>query len=220
MSFLRPSKKPTNFTISNIFKDKETQTIREYHLKRFIDIATALSLIILMLPILLFSTLLIKLVSSGPVLFPQTRVGLNGRTFVLYKLRTMKTDAEPDGPQWAEDKDIRIIPFGKFLRSTHIDELPQCWNILKGEMSMVGPRPERPEFTTKLAKVIPNYELRHAVKPGLTGWAQVNYPYGASIAESITKQQYDLYYIKNYSLLLDLNILLRTILVTVGRKGR
>jgi lipopolysaccharide/colanic/teichoic acid biosynthesis glycosyltransferase len=163
---------------------------------------------------------LTKIVSRGPVLFCQTRVGMHGKTFTIYKFRTMRIDAEKSGAQWAQDNDERITPLGNFFRSSRIDELPQCWNIIKGDMSIVGPRPERPEFTSSLAKEIPYYDLRHVVKPGLTGWAQVSYPYGASTEDSLRKLQYDLYYIKNYSLLLDLNILLRTVLVTIRRTGR
>lgn len=188
--------------------------------KRIIDILSAIALIFLAFPIYVLTAILIKLVSRGPVLFRQTRVGLQGRVFTLYKFRTMKLGSEAEGAQWAQTDDSRIITFGHFLRKTRIDEIPQCWNILKGEMSLIGPRPERPEFTEKLAKEIPYYELRHIVKPGLSGWAQVSYPYGASVEDALRKLQYDLYYIKNYSLILDLNILLRTVLVTLGRKGR
>ena len=132
----------------------------------------------------------------------------------------MQTNAETGGAQWASTNDSRVIAGGHFLRKTRIDEIPQCWNILKGEMSFIGPRPERPEFTQMLNKEIPYYDLRHVVKPGLTGWAQVKYPYGASTEDSLRKLQYDLYYIKNYSLLLDLNIVLRTIKVILLRGGR
>ena len=132
----------------------------------------------------------------------------------------MSKDAEAQGAQWAAENDPRITRFGNFLRATRIDELPQCWNVLKGDMSFVGPRPERPEFTSGLAEQIPYYDLRHIIKPGLTGWAQVNYTYGSSTKDALRKLQFDLYYIKNYSLLLDLNILLRTIRVTLMRAGR
>jgi exopolysaccharide biosynthesis polyprenyl glycosylphosphotransferase len=189
-------------------------------LKRTADIVAALVLLTLTFPILIVTALLTKIVSRGPVLFCQTRVGMHGKTFTIYKFRTMRIDAEKSGAQWAQDNDERITPLGNFFRSSRIDELPQCWNIIKGDMSIVGPRPERPEFTSSLAKEIPYYDLRHVVKPGLTGWAQVSYPYGASTEDSLRKLQYDLYYIKNYSLLLDLNILLRTVLVTIRRTGR
>ena len=145
---------------------------------------------------------------------------MNGKEFTVHKFRTMTQNAEKFGAQWASENDSRIIPFGNFLRKSRIDEIPQCWNILKGEMSFIGPRPERPEFTKTLNKEVPYYDLRHVIKPGLTGWAQVKYPYGASTEDSLRKLQFDLYYIKNYSLLLDLNIALRTIKITFMRKGR
>lgn len=188
--------------------------------KRAVDVACGLILFFLTLPLMALTALFIALSTRGPILFSQTRVGFKGELFTLYKFRTMRQDAEKDGAQWAQSEDHRIIPLGGFLRKTRIDELPQFWNILKGQMSIVGPRPERPEFTSMLAQEIPYYDLRHIVKPGLTGWAQVCYPYGASTEDALRKLQYDLYYIKNYSLLLDLNILLRTVLVTLGRGGR
>jgi exopolysaccharide biosynthesis polyprenyl glycosylphosphotransferase len=189
-------------------------------LKRAVDIVGAIALLVGTLPITISTALLTKLVSRGPIFFSQTRVGMQGEPFTIYKFRTMQLGAETSGAQWARDNDSRVIPLGNFFRSSRIDELPQCWNIIKGDMSIVGPRPERPEFTSSLAKEIPYYDLRHVVKPGLTGWAQVSYPYGASTEDSLRKLQYDLYYIKNYSLLLDLNILLRTVLVTIRRTGR
>ncbi len=189
-------------------------------IKRAADVIGAIGLIVISFPIMIISAILTKLVSRGPIFFSQTRVGTNGSHFTIYKFRTMHIDAEESGAQWASNNDDRIIPFGKFFRKTRIDELPQCWNILRGDMSIVGPRPERPEFTSSLAKEIPYYDLRHVVKPGLTGWAQVSYPYGASTEDALRKLQYDLYYIKNYSLLLDLNILLRTILITLRLGGR
>ncbi len=188
--------------------------------KRATDIIGAMSLIVLTLPITILAAIITKLVSRGPIFFSQTRVGMQGQTFTIYKFRTMRANAEKEGAQWASQNDDRIIPFGKFFRTSRIDELPQCWNILRGDMSIIGPRPERPEFTSLLAEDIPYYDLRHVVKPGLTGWAQVSYPYGASTEDALRKLQYDLYYIKNYSLILDLNILLRTVLVTLRRGGR
>jgi len=189
-------------------------------IKRVFDIVIALGLILITTPIMMFASIAISLSSRGSVLFSQERVGKQGKIFTLYKFRTMRVDAEESGAQWASNKDPRILPVGNFLRATRIDELPQCWNILKGDMSIVGPRPERPEFTSNLAKQIPYYDLRHIIKPGLTGWAQVSYPYGASTEDALKKLQFDLYYIKNYSLLLDLNILLRTVRVTLMRGGR
>ncbi len=188
--------------------------------KRGVDIVSALVLAILASPLALLTAISILVTSSGPVLFSQTRVGLRGKEFNLYKFRTMVTDAESKGVQWASDNDPRITAVGRFLRKTRIDELPQCWNIQRGEMSIIGPRPERPEFTQMLKQEIPYYDLRHIIKPGLTGWAQVMYPYGASKEDALHKLQYDLFYIKNQSQLLDLNILLRTVLVTFQRGGR
>jgi len=188
--------------------------------KRASDLFFSILLGVISLPILLVAAILIKLTSKGPIIFSQTRVGFQGQPFKLYKLRTMRLNAEPEGAKWAQSNDERIFPFGHFLRKTRIDELPQCWNIFKGEMSLIGPRPERPEFTSQLAKEIPYYDLRHIVKPGLTGWAQVCYRYGSSTEDALRKLQFDLYYIKNYSLLLDLNILLRTIQVTMRLMGR
>ena len=188
--------------------------------KRICDIIASIILFIITIPITVAAGLLIKLKSKGPIFFSQTRVGMNGEYFNVYKLRTMHVNAEKSGAQWASKNDSRIISGGNFLRKTRIDEIPQCWNILKGEMSFIGPRPERPEFTKTLNKEVPYYDLRHVIKPGLTGWAQVKYPYGASTEDSLRKLQFDLYYIKNYSLLLDLNIALRTIKITFMRKGR
>lgn len=189
-------------------------------LKRSVDITLSLILFILSLPVLALCSIGIKLSSKGPAIFSQERVGHEGKVFKIYKLRTMFVNAEENGAQWASSNDTRIFPFGNFLRKSRIDELPQCWNILRGDMSIIGPRPERPEFTLSLANEIPYYDLRHVVKPGLTGWAQVSYPYGASTEDALRKLQYDLYYIKNHSLLLDLNILLRTILITLRLGGR
>lgn len=188
--------------------------------KRAYDLFFAILLGLISLPVVVVAAILIKMSSKGPILFSQTRVGIQGRPFKLYKLRTMRINAEPEGAKWAQSNDERVFPIGRFLRKTRIDELPQCWNIFKGEMSLIGPRPERPEFTSQLSQEIPYYDLRHIVKPGLTGWAQVCYRYGSSTEDALRKLQFDLYYVKNYSLLLDLNILLRTILVTTGRRGR
>ena len=189
-------------------------------IKRTIDVFAALIIVIVTFPIMIITSLLILICSRGTILFKQQRVGLNGKIFTMVKFRTMKMEAENNGPKWASNNDQRVYPLGKILRKTRIDELPQCWNILKGEMSLIGPRPERPEFTLKLRESIPYYELRHIVKPGITGWAQVSYPYGASEEDALKKLQYDLFYIKNFTLTLDLNIALRTLLVIIGRKGR
>lgn len=191
-----------------------------HRIKRASDIIASLGLFLVTIPITCITVALIKRTSPGPVFFSQTRVGMNGKPFTVYKFRTMHINAETTGAQWASENDPRIITGGNFLRKTRIDEIPQCWNILKGEMSFIGPRPERPEFTSMLNKEVPYYDLRHIIKPGLTGWAQVKYPYGASTEDSLRKLQFDLYYIKNYSLLLDLNIVIRTIKITLLRGGR
>ena len=156
--------------------------------------------------------LLIKFESAGPVFYRQERVGLNGRVFTLFKFRSMSVDAEKEGkPLWASQRDPRITRVGAFMRATRIDELPQLLNVLRGEMSFVGPRPERPHFVEQLEQIIPFYRERSWVKPGITGWAQVNYPYGASVEDAREKLAYDLYYVKNRSLFLDLLILISTV---------
>ena len=188
--------------------------------KRAFDILAALTLLIITLPITLITACLIKFTSPGPIFFSQTRVGIKNSPFILYKFRTMHNNAETKGAQWAQNNDHRITTIGRFLRKTRIDEIPQCWNIFKGEMSIIGPRPERPEFTSALAKEIPYYDLRHIIRHGITGWAQVKYPYGASTEDALKKLQYELYYIKNQSLLLDLNIVLRTLITVFQRAGR
>lgn len=187
--------------------------------KRSFDILTSLVLLVSTLPLFIVCAAGVKLTSRGPVLFRQERVGLHGRTFTLYKLRTMSVDAERYGPKWTSGNDSRVTPLGKFLRTTRIDELPQLLNVLKGEMSMVGPRPERPHFVAQLRASSRFYDLRHHVKPGLTGWAQVSQGYAASIEESVRKLSYDLYYIKNCSIGLELFILLRTIGVVLWREN-
>ena len=179
-------------------------------IKRAVDIAVSLIGLVPGIPLILLSGLLIKLTSPGPAIYRQTRVGLGGKPYVLFKLRTMRTDAEAHGAVWASQQDSRVTGVGYFLRKWRLDEIPQLFNILKGEMSLVGPRPERPEFTEKLAAFIPFYNERHLVQPGLTGWAQVRYPYAASFEAAARKLQFDLYYIKNMSFLLDASILLRT----------
>ena len=179
-------------------------------IKRVVDISVSLIGLIPGIPLILFSGLLIKLTSPGPVIFRQKRVGLGGKPYVLFKLRTMQADAESNGAVWASKQDSRVTGVGYYLRKWRIDELPQLFNILKGEMSLVGPRPERPEFTEKLSSFIPFYNERNLVQPGLTGWAQIRYPYAASFDAAARKVQFDLYYIKNMSFLLDASILLRT----------
>jgi exopolysaccharide biosynthesis polyprenyl glycosylphosphotransferase len=188
--------------------------------KRMLDLLFALSLGILILPLFPLIALAIKLDSPGSVLYSQTRVGLGGKTFRIYKFRTMRQDAEKDGAKWAQARDPRITRIGNLMRLTRFDELPQLWNVLRGEMAVVGPRPERPEFTETLAAEIPGYDLRHTVKPGLTGWAQVCYRYTSSIRDTQAKVEYDLYYVKHLSFAFDLKILYRTVGVVLGRKGR
>ncbi len=189
-------------------------------IKRLTDLLIACSLIALTLPLMLIVALAIRCDSPGPVFYRQERVGLNGRRFVLLKFRSMRQDAEADGrPVWAAALDDRITRVGGFMRLTRIDELPQLFNVLRGDMSLVGPRPERPHFVDHLGKIIPSYDERHTVLPGITGWAQVNYPYGASVEDARQKLAYDLYYIANHSLLLDLRILGATVGVVIFQKG-
>jgi lipopolysaccharide/colanic/teichoic acid biosynthesis glycosyltransferase len=168
---------------------------------------------VILSPIVIITAVLIKLTSKGPILFIHKRVSQNDALFTIYKFRSMYLDAEKDGAVWTEDykKDPRITPIGRFIRATHLDEIPQLVNILKGDISFVGPRPERPEFTGKLEKDIPYYALRHSVKAGLTGWAQVNYKYGSSVEDAREKLKYDFYYIKNRTIFFDILIIMKTI---------
>jgi exopolysaccharide biosynthesis polyprenyl glycosylphosphotransferase len=189
-------------------------------IKRLLDLVFSIVLLLLTLPITLIVAILIKLDSPGPVFYAQPRYGLNSSIFEILKFRSMIADAERDGARWAEANDPRITRVGQVIRKMRIDEIPQLWNVMKGEMSFIGPRPERPEFIAKLEKEIPYYELRHLIKPGITGWAQVMYPYGSSVEDARQKLQYDLYYIKNYTLLLDFVILLRTLRIIIWQKGR
>ncbi|HKY29522.1 MAG TPA: TIGR03013 family XrtA/PEP-CTERM system glycosyltransferase [Pyrinomonadaceae bacterium] len=174
---------------------------------------------ILSLPIVIVTAVLIKLDSRGPIFYRQERVGKNGQTFMLLKFRSMRVDAETDGPVWASKGDNRATRLGRIIRKVRIDEIPQFWNILKGDMNFVGPRPERPHFVAQLAQEIPYYEQRHLIAPGLTGWAQIKYPYGASLDDARQKLQYDLYYIKNQSLFLDAIILFETIKIILFGRG-
>ena len=190
-------------------------------LKRAFDILSSALLLILLSPLMLLTAIAIKLDSRGPVLYRQERVGLRGRSFVCIKFRSMRVDAERDGvARWASKNDPRITRIGTFLRKSRIDELPQLWSVFTGEMSLVGPRPERPTFVEELKEQIPFYEIRHTVKPGITGWAQVRYHYGASMDDAKRKHQFDLYYVKNNSLLLDLLVLVETVSVIVFREGQ
>jgi sugar transferase (PEP-CTERM system associated) len=189
-------------------------------LKQAIDVIAAAVMLIVFLPITTIVAIAIKLNSPGPIFYSQVRTGLNRKKFRVYKFRSMYQDAEAKGIQWASERDPRITRVGLFIRLTRIDELPQLWNVLKGDMSLVGPRPERPEFDLQLRKEIPYYDVRYLVKPGITGWAQVCYPYGASVEDAYQKVAYDLYYIKNYSLFLDFAIALKTLRVVILGKGR
>jgi sugar transferase (PEP-CTERM system associated) len=195
---------------------KKTKLIK--FVKRIFDIMLSIIGLLMSLPISLVTALLIKLDSKGPIIFKQERVGEDGKVFNLLKFRSMKTDAEKyTGPVWAEENDPRITRIGRIIRKLRIDEIPQMINVLKGDMSFVGPRPERPYFVDMLSKEIQYYEQRHSVKPGITGWAAVNYRYGASVEDAIEKLQYDLYYIKNISLFLDIITILKTIAIIFGR---
>ena len=203
-----------------IFGDGFNQGMFRPAIKRVVDIVIALLLLAASAPVILLTIALIVLSSRGPIFYTQPRVGLNGKPFKVIKFRSMKTDAELDGtPRWALAGDDRVTPLGRVIRRFRIDELPQLINVFKGEMSMVGPRPERPFFVDKLVDDIPYYSVRHSVKPGLTGWAQVRYHYGATVDDSQQKLQYDLYYVKNHTLFLDLLIMLETVAVVLTGKG-
>lgn len=189
-------------------------------IKRLFDLVVSSAMLTATLPIMLFTALLIKLESPGPVLYRQERIGQGGRPFTILKFRSMCVDAEKDGrPRWAGQNDSRVTLTGRFIRRTRIDELPQIFNVFFGDMSFVGPRPERPYFVQDLTQKIPYYGVRHTVKPGITGWAQVRYPYGATDEDAMHKLQYDLYYVKNHSLFLDLMILFQTAQVVIWGKG-
>ncbi|MCI0547897.1 MAG: TIGR03013 family PEP-CTERM/XrtA system glycosyltransferase [Candidatus Rokubacteria bacterium] len=204
-----------------IFSDGFVKTARTETIKRGIDVLLSLVGLILAAPAMALIALAITLESPGPVLFRQARLGKSGREFILKKFRSMRKDAEKDtGPVWAQPGDPRVTRVGAFLRRTRLDELPQLLNVLAGDMSFIGPRPERPEFVHRLRNEIPFYMERLSVRPGVTGWAQVSYEYGASVEDALEKLQYDLYYIKNLSLFLDLLILVKTIQVVLFARGR
>ena len=188
--------------------------------QRLVAIVVSLLLLLIMLPFIPLIALLVKLTSPGPAFYSQKRVGKNGVVFNCYKFRTMRADAEADsGPTWASDSDPRVTSIGHFLRAVRLDEIPQLWNVLRGDMNFVGPRPERPEFETSLANEIPYYYLRRVIRPGITGWAQINCGYGASVEQSKEKMRYDLYYIKNMSLTLDALITFQTVKTVIFGKG-
>jgi sugar transferase (PEP-CTERM system associated) len=208
--------RPSWLIFSEGFKKSRLQIV----VKRAIDVLGSAMGLLIACPLMLLIAGAIKISSPGPALYHQARVGLRGRVFSVHKFRSMRQDAEKDtGAVWASVSDKRITRVGRFLRRTRLDEIPQFWNVLKGDMSIVGPRPERPEFVTSLTHQIPFYGQRHIVRPGLTGWAQVYYTYGASVEAALEKLQYDLFYIKNMSVGLDLFILTKTVKTVVGGKG-
>jgi len=188
--------------------------------KRVLDVGFALAMILLTWPLMLATAIAVRFDSPGPILFAQERVGRDNVPFTLFKFRSMRADAEKlSGPVWATQDDPRITRAGRFIRKTRLDELPQLFNVLAGHMSLVGPRPERAHFVQDLSERIPYFRQRHIVKPGLTGWAQINYRYGSTFEDAVQKLQYDLFYIKNQSLLFDLSILFNTVKIVILRKG-
>ena len=202
-----------------IFSDGFRVSRRTRAIKRLLDLAIAIVGGLIAAPLMLLTAAIVKLDSRGPALYSQERVGENGVIFTLYKFRSMRIDAEGATPVWARDRDDRITRVGRFIRTTRLDELPQLWNVIRGDMSFVGPRPERPYFVEQLAAVIPFYMERHAVKPGLTGWAQVKYRYGSSVEDATEKLRYDLYYLKHMSIVFDLTIAVDTVKVMLFGKG-
>jgi exopolysaccharide biosynthesis polyprenyl glycosylphosphotransferase len=207
--------RPSSFIYSEGFRVRPSQQIA----RRFVSTLTAAAGLLLFLPFFPFVVLMVRLSSPGPIFFKQTRVGMGGNNFTVYKFRTMRTDAEASGAKWAMKDDPRATKVGSFMRKVRLDEVPQLWNVLRGDMGFVGPRPERPEFVPELAEKIPYFELRHMIRPGLTGWAQVRYGYGSTIAQAREKLEYDLYYIKHMTLGLDLLIMFETIKTIIRRRG-
>jgi sugar transferase (PEP-CTERM system associated) len=202
-----------------IFTDGFRMSPLQQLFRRLLSLAVSLAALLICLPFIPFIILAVRLSSPGPIFFKQTRVGQGGRLFTAHKFRTMREDAEAQGAVWAAKDDPRVTPVGRFLRKTRLDEIPQLWNVLRGEMGFVGPRPERPEFVQWLSQEIPYYDLRHLIRPGITGWAQVRYQYGASLEETKHKLEYDLYYIKHQSIGLDLMIMFETIKTIILRRG-
>jgi sugar transferase (PEP-CTERM system associated) len=204
-----------------IFSPGFRQTRLRAAAKRAFDVGAAGIGLLFALPLAAIVAVAVKLTSPGPVFYSQRRVGQNGRVFTIHKFRSMRVDAElTTGAVWAAPNDSRLTPIGQFLRSTRLDELPQLWNVLRNDMSLVGPRPERPEFVSRLERDISFYSQRHLVKPGLTGWAQISYPYGASVDDALQKLQYDLYYLKHMSFVFDVFILVATLRTVWLRSGR
>lgn len=206
---------PSWLIFSDGFRQGNTRDV----VKRSFDILASLCLLIPVSPIMLLAAILVKLGDGGPVFYKQVRVGQNWKLFQVIKFRSMRTDAEKNGAQFAAKDDDRVTRIGKIMRKTRIDELPQLFNVLRGDMSFVGPRPERPQFVEQFSQAIPHYSERHRVKPGVTGWAQICYPYGSDEKDTIEKLQFDLYYVKNYSLFLDLTVLFQTAEVILWGKG-
>lgn len=202
-----------------LYSDGFKYSKRRLMAKRIFDLILASAFFIVLWPFMLLTAIAVKLESPGAVLYHQVRVGLNGRHFRIYKFRSMRQDAEKNGAVWAQKNDARVTKVGAFIRNTRLDELPQLYNVLAGSMSFVGPRPERPEFVTELSQQIPFYDTRHKVKPGLMGWAQLKYPYGASVEDAKNKLQYDLYYTKNHSFLMDMLIMIQTVEIILLGKG-
>jgi sugar transferase (PEP-CTERM system associated) len=202
-----------------IFTDGFRMSPSQQLFRRLLSFVVSLTALVICLPFIPFIILAVRLSSPGPIFFNQTRVGQRGQLFTAHKFRTMRADAEAHGAVWASKNDPRITPVGGFMRKTRLDEIPQLWNVLRGEMGFVGPRPERPEFVQWLSQEIPYYDLRHMIRPGITGWAQVRYRYGASLEETKHKLEYDLYYIKHQSIGLDLLIMFETIKTIILRRG-
>ena len=207
--------RPSDLLFCEGFRMKPSQ---QFLLRIASTLVAAIGLI-LFLPLFPFVVLLVRLSSPGPVVFRQERVGLNGKVFNVYKFRTMVVNAEAEGAQWAQKNDPRVTRVGQFMRKTRLDEVPQLWNVLRGDMSFVGPRPERPEFVSWLAQELPFYDVRNMIRPGLTGWAQIRYGYGATLEQSREKLAYDLYYVKHQTLGLDLLIMFETIKTILRRRG-
>lgn len=207
--------RPSALIFSTGFKRRALTTA----LKRVSDVLIALVGMVVLFPLCILIALLIKLDSPGSVFYRQMRVGLRGQPFMIWKFRSMYQDAEKNGPRWAENRDPRVSRVGRVLRKLRLDELPQLYNVLRGEMSLVGPRPERPVFVEELRKTIPYYDIRHTVRPGVTGWAQTKFRYGSSAEDSHSKLQYDLYYVKNVTFGLDVRILIETVRVVLLGEG-
>ncbi len=202
-----------------IFTDGFRMSSLQQLFRRLLSLAVSFTALLICLPFIPFIILAVRLSSPGPIFFSQTRVGQRGHLFTVYKFRTMRQDAETSGAVWATKNDPRVTPIGGFMRKTRLDEIPQLWNVLRGEMAFVGPRPERPEFVQWLSQEIPFYDLRHMIRPGITGWAQVRYQYGASLEETRRKLEYDLYYVKHQSIGLDLLVMFETVKTILLRRG-